>query len=172
MPTVIDPAYGPFGPPAELPTLALPRPVWEPAGEEGLVGQTRVLIAEDAPAVRHALADLLASEPSVDLVGVAEDAVEAIELARLERPDLVLIDVKMPGGGGARAVREILHYSPATLVLALSAHADESTVLEMLAAGAVDYILKGAPAGEILSAIAQWRPPAPEWRNPRFPVGQ
>jgi len=121
------------------------------------VGPIRVLIAEDAPAVRRALAALLEAEPSVRLVGAAEDAVEAIELARRELPDVAVIDVKMPGGGGPRAARDILRHSPATTVIALSAYADQTSVLEMLAAGAVDYLLKGTPAQDILSAICRCR---------------
>jgi DNA-binding NarL/FixJ family response regulator len=129
----------------------------------------RVLIAEDAPAVRQALAALLASEPTVRLVGAAEDAVEAIELARRELPDVAVLDVKMPGGGGPRAVREILRLSPSTMVVALSAHGDRRTVQEMLSAGAIDFIVKGSPAEEILDAIGRWQSP---WRLPFRVVGQ
>lgn len=119
----------------------------------------RVLIAEDAPAVRSALAALFTAEPSMHLVGAAEDAVEAIELARRELPDVALLDVHMPGGGGPRAVREILRLSPFTVVVALSAHEDQRSVLEMLCAGAADYILKGVPARQILDAVGRWQKP-------------
>jgi DNA-binding NarL/FixJ family response regulator len=125
------------------------------------VEPVRVLLAEDAPAVRNALAALLATEPGLELVGSAEDAVEAIELARRKRPDVALIDARMPGGGGARAVREIMIHSPTTVVVALSAHTDGHSILDMLAAGAVDYIVKGMPAQQILSAIGRYRPTLP-----------
>jgi DNA-binding NarL/FixJ family response regulator len=118
----------------------------------------RVLVAEDALVVRHALAALLSAAPGVELVGAAEDAVEAIELARREHPDVAIVDARMPGGGGARAVREILLHSPSTVVVALSAHTDRESVFEMLDAGAVDYIIKGTPAKVILSAIGRCRP--------------
>ena len=121
------------------------------------MGPIRVLLAEDAPMVRGALAALLAAEPGVELVGAAEDAVEAIELARRELPDLAIVDARMPGGGGPRAVREILLHSPSTVVVALSAHADRESVFQMLDAGAVDYIVKGAPAKLILSAVDRCR---------------
>ena len=121
------------------------------------MGPIRVLLAEDAPTVRGALAALLAAEPGVELVGAAEDAVEAIELARTELPDLAIVDARMPGGGGPRAVREILLHSPSTVVVALSAHADRESVFQMLDAGAVDYIVKGAPAKLILSAVDRCR---------------
>jgi DNA-binding NarL/FixJ family response regulator len=113
----------------------------------------RVLVAEDAPVVRAALAALISAVPDLELVGMAEDAVEAIELARVTHPDVAIIDVKMPGGGGSRATREILWHSPETRVLALSARAERDCVLEMRAAGAARYMLKGTPADEILRTI-------------------
>ena len=113
----------------------------------------RVLVAEDAPVVRTALAALISADPELELVGMAEDAVEAIELARITRPDVAIIDVKMPGGGGSRATKEILWHSPDTRVLALSARAERDCVLEMRAAGAACYMLKGTPADQILKTI-------------------
>jgi DNA-binding NarL/FixJ family response regulator len=113
----------------------------------------RVLVAEDAPVVRTALAALISADPALELVGTAEDAVEAIELARATRPDVAIVDVKMPGGGGSRATREILWHSPETRVLALSARAERDCVLEMRAAGAACYMLKGMPAKQILRTI-------------------
>src|SRR5436309_14093271 len=95
----------------------------------------RVLIADDEAAVRDALSDLIGSDESMEVVGTAGDADEAIELGRNERPDVALVDVKMPAGGGARAAREIRAESPQTHVVALSAYEDRSTVLEMLRAG-------------------------------------
>jgi DNA-binding NarL/FixJ family response regulator len=113
----------------------------------------RVLVAEDAPVVRRALAALISADPALELVGTAEDAVEAIELARATRPDVAIVDVKMPGGGGSRATREILWHSPETRVLALSARAERENVLEMRSAGAACYLLKGMPAHQILRTI-------------------
>jgi DNA-binding NarL/FixJ family response regulator len=113
----------------------------------------RVLVAEDAPVVRRALAALISGDPELEVVGMAEDAVEAIELARVTLPDIALIDVKMPGGGGARATREILSLSPETRVVALSARAERDCVVEMSAAGASCYVLKGIPADQILETI-------------------
>jgi signal transduction histidine kinase len=113
----------------------------------------RVLIAEDEPAVRDAMADLVASDPAMDVVGTACDADEAIQVASVEKPDVALIDVKMPGGGGPRAAREIRKESPQTQVVALSAYEDRRTVLEMLRAGVVGYVVKGTSAEEILYTI-------------------
>ncbi len=115
--------------------------------------RVRVLIAEDEGAVREALADLVSSDPAMDVVGTAKDADEAIEVARREKPDVALLDVKMPAGGGPRAAREIRKESPQTHVVALSAYEDRRTVLEMLRAGVVGYIVKGTSAEEILYTI-------------------
>ena len=117
------------------------------------MGQIRVMIAEDEPAVRDALADLVLSDDEMDLVGAVTDATEAIDVALRENPDVALLDVKMPGGGGAHAAREIRRGSPSTKVVALSAYEDRRTVLEMLRAGVVGYLVKGTSADEILYTI-------------------
>ena len=74
----------------------------------------KVMIAEDESAVREALADLVDSDPDMELVGAVKDAAEAIEVALREHPDVALVDVKMPAGGGAHATREIRRGSPQT----------------------------------------------------------
>jgi EAL domain-containing protein (putative c-di-GMP-specific phosphodiesterase class I)/DNA-binding NarL/FixJ family response regulator len=112
-----------------------------------------VLIADDDPTFRDSLAELIGSEPGLELVGVAADANEAIELGEMVHPDVAIIDVKMPGGGGARAARCILDYSPQTKIIAYSAYDDRGIVLDMLRAGATSYLLKGTPAGEVVSAV-------------------
>jgi EAL domain-containing protein (putative c-di-GMP-specific phosphodiesterase class I)/ActR/RegA family two-component response regulator len=115
--------------------------------------RVRVLIADDDSEVREAIAQLIATEGSFDLVGQAGDAAEAVELAARLRPDVALLDVRMPGGGGPRATRSIRNSSPRTRVVALSAHDDRETVLEMIRAGAVGYLLKGRAGDELLTAI-------------------
>lgn len=115
----------------------------------------RILIADDEPALRGAIADLLAHEDSLVLVGEAGDADQAIELAVARRPDVALVDVSMPAGGGPRAAREIIRVSPTTRVIALSAFEDRPTVLEMLRAGAVGYLVKGTAGQDLLGSIAK-----------------
>lgn len=117
------------------------------------MSRVRVLIADDEPMVRDALAQLILEEDSLELVGAAGDADQAIELASVAHPDVALLDVRMPQGGGARAAREIRATEPQTRVLALSAHDDRATVLEMLRAGAMGYLVKGARGAEILESI-------------------
>jgi PAS domain S-box-containing protein len=113
----------------------------------------RVLVAEDEHPLHDALCDLVGAEPGLELAGSAMDAEEAIEKAQSLQPDVALLDVRMPGGGGPRAVREIGEVSPATRSVALSAYEDRSNVLQMLRAGAIGYVVKGDPAEEILDAI-------------------
>jgi EAL domain-containing protein (putative c-di-GMP-specific phosphodiesterase class I)/DNA-binding NarL/FixJ family response regulator len=108
------------------------------------LSRVRVLIAEDEPLVRAALAQLIQEDSTLELVGVAQDAPQAIELASAFRPDVALLDVKMPGGGGPVAARGISVCAPQTRVLALSAYDDRACVLEMLRAGAIGYLVKGA----------------------------
>jgi PAS domain S-box-containing protein len=114
---------------------------------------TRVLVCEDENALRHALCDLIEGTDSLELVGAASDADEAIALARKHRPDVALVDVKMPQGGGERAVREICAERPETHIVALSAYEDRATVISMLRAGALGFLVKGVSPNEILEAI-------------------
>jgi EAL domain-containing protein (putative c-di-GMP-specific phosphodiesterase class I)/DNA-binding NarL/FixJ family response regulator len=116
---------------------------------------TTVLIADDQVEVREALELLVATEPAFELVGMAEDVDQAIALAREHRPDVALVDFKMPGGGGPRATREIRASSPGTRVVALSAYGDRASVFQMLRAGAIGYLVKGASAQEVHDAIVR-----------------
>lgn len=113
----------------------------------------RVLIADDEEAVLDVLHALMASEPDLEVAGAATDAEAAIELASREQPDVALLDVRMPGGGGPRAAREISRRSPPTKIIALSAHEEVDSVLEMLRAGALGYVVKGESTEAIIRAI-------------------
>ncbi len=113
----------------------------------------RVLVADDQPVLRAAIVDLLSTDPRIDVIGTAGDTQEAIAQCAALAPDVVLMDVKMPGGGGPKATAEICRSRPQTRVVAFSAHQDRSTVREMLSAGAVDYLTKGSPPHQIIAAI-------------------
>jgi DNA-binding NarL/FixJ family response regulator len=113
----------------------------------------RVLVVDDEEAVVDVLRSLISSDVSLELVGVAHDAERAIAVATEEQPDVVLMDVRMPGGGGIRAVREIVRRNPDIRVVALSAHEDDDTRIRMIGAGARDYIPKSESTSLILDAI-------------------
>ncbi len=113
----------------------------------------RVLIADDEAAIRSAMRELIDYERGLEVAGVACDADEAIELAVRLRPDVAVLDVRMPGGGGPRAAAEIRRLSPETRAIAFSAYQDRTSVLSMLDAGAVGYLVKGAPNAEITATI-------------------
>jgi EAL domain-containing protein (putative c-di-GMP-specific phosphodiesterase class I)/CheY-like chemotaxis protein len=112
-----------------------------------------ILIADDEQTVLDTLAAVVGLEPDLEVVAEARDASTAIELAAQAQPDVAILDVRMPGGGGPRAAREIIRRSPPTRVLALSAHEDATTVLTMLRAGAHGYVVKGDSTQEIVDAI-------------------
>jgi len=115
----------------------------------------RVLLAEDDPVVLEALSALINDDPALQLVSAVNDTSAAVEAAARERPDVALVDVRMPGGGGAEAARGIRQRSPETRVLALSAYDDRATVLEMLEAGVVGYLVKGSSIDTIMESIRQ-----------------
>lgn len=119
-----------------------------------MVTPIRVLIADDDRDIRQVLADLIAREPSMELAGIGEGAEQAIALARIQQPDVAVLDVKM-GGGGAAAARGIRGVSPRTAIVAFSAHEDETSVREMLGEGAASYIVKGSSSTELLAAIRE-----------------
>lgn len=114
-----------------------------------------VVVADDDPAVREALADLIDSHPDLHLVGLAVDHEQAVHAAVEHRPRVVVMDVHMPKGDAPGSVRTIRDQAPGTRVVALSAHGDRETVLNMLTVGATGYLVKGTPAEEILEAISR-----------------
>lgn len=114
----------------------------------------RVLIADDEKVVRDALADLIDASGGMTVAAVTSNADEAILEAARVRPDVALVDVRMPGGG-ARAARGILKNCPPTRVLALSAFGGRDTVLEMLQSGAAGYLVKGILPSEVIAGIRQ-----------------
>ena len=113
----------------------------------------RVLLVDDDPGVLAALADTVASAPDLEVVGTARDAHGAVEAAESMRPDVVVLDVRMPGGGGVEAARQVAAGAPDAVIVALSAHEEKVTALQMIEAGAVAYVVKGGPEEAILDAI-------------------
>jgi DNA-binding NarL/FixJ family response regulator len=117
----------------------------------------RLLIADDDLAVIDGLVKVLSLEPGVDIVGVAHDAQEAIRLAVQYKPDVVLCDINMPGGGGPIACAGIRDSVPATRVVAHSMYDDRGAMMQMVRAGAIGYILKASPREQMISALDRAR---------------
>jgi signal transduction histidine kinase len=115
----------------------------------------RVIVVDDIEQVRDSLARLLGQLGGVEVVGTAADGIEAIELVGMARPQVVVMDLRMPGMGGVEATREILARYAGVTVLLLSASGDESLVIEGLMAGARGYLLKDAPASQLARAISE-----------------
>ena len=114
---------------------------------------TRVLIADDHAVVRSGLRVLLGADPDLEVVGEAATGEEALRLAEELGPDVVLLDISMPGGNGIETVRRLKAKLPALVVLFLTMHEEENMLLEALRAGGDGYVVKRADETEILQAI-------------------
>ena len=118
----------------------------------------RILIADDHGVLRAGLRALLNAEPDLEVVGEAADGDEALRLTRTLRPDIVLMDVSMPGCGGIEATRRLKELRSDVRVLILTVHEDSGLLQEAIRAGASGYILKRAAESELVNAIqAVWR---------------
>jgi DNA-binding NarL/FixJ family response regulator len=115
----------------------------------------RLLIIDDHQLVRSGLRRLLENEADLTVEDEAGTAYDAVRLARLHKPDVILLDVVMPGGSGLDAIPEICAAAPETRILALSMQDDPSYVRQAFAAGASGYVLKEAADDELLAAIRE-----------------
>ena len=113
----------------------------------------RVLIADDQRVVREGLATILSGLAGVDVVATAADGAEAVALAGEHRPDVVLMDLRMPGLDGVAATAAIRERLPGTKVVVLTTYADDDSVLAALGAGAIGYLTKDAGRDDIKRAI-------------------
>jgi NarL family two-component system response regulator LiaR len=113
----------------------------------------RVLIVDDHAVVRSGLSRFLLASRDLELVGEAADGAEAVQLSALHRPDVVLMDLMMPGTDGVTATRAIRQRFPDTQVVALTSFAEEEIVQGALRAGAVGYLQKNVTAAELANAI-------------------
>ena len=113
----------------------------------------RVLIADDHPVVRRGLSSLLNITTDMELAGEAVDGVEAVDKARLLKPDIILLDLMMPRKGGLEAISEIKQENPDARILVLTSFADDDKVFPAIKAGALGYLLKDSPPEMLLQAI-------------------
>jgi DNA-binding NarL/FixJ family response regulator len=118
-------------------------------------GPVRVLIADDQRVVRDGLVLLIGLLPQVEVAGTAADGAEAVERARALRPDVVLMDLRMPRCDGVEATRRLRELDPGIRVIVLTTYADDRSVIEALRAGARGYLTKDAGAEEIRQALEQ-----------------
>lgn len=118
-----------------------------------MTDQTRVIIVDDHTIVRSGVRLLLGGEPDIEVVGEALDGCEALTLAETLRPDVVLMDIAMPGMDGLEATRRIKARWPDINVLVLTMHRTDEYFFEMLEAGASGYVLKSAETGELINAV-------------------
>jgi len=114
-----------------------------------------VLLVDDHAVVRQGLRALLEAEWDIAVVGEAENGREAVALARKTVPDVVLMDVAMPGLNGAEATRQILKSLPSTKVLVLPSYGDDDYVSQLMEAGASGYLVKQTAANDLLKAIRE-----------------
>lgn len=113
----------------------------------------RVLIVDDHRMVAEGLASSLREDPAIDVVGLAGTAAEADEMARLHRPDVVLMDFGLPDGDGAQAARKIREHRPETKVVMVTSFVDDAILLAAIDAGCSGFIPKQKPSAEVLAAV-------------------
>jgi DNA-binding NarL/FixJ family response regulator len=113
----------------------------------------RLLIADDHPVVRDGLSGMFATDPDFEVVGQAGDGAEAVRLAGTLKPDVILMDLRMPGMDGVAAITELARLSMPVRVLVLTTYDTDSYVLPAIEAGATGYLLKDAPRAELLRAV-------------------
>jgi DNA-binding NarL/FixJ family response regulator len=113
----------------------------------------KLLIVDDHPVVRDGLSGMFSPDPEFDVVGEAGDGAEAIRLAQALQPDVILMDLRMPGMDGVTAIGELASHRIPARVLVLTTYDTDSLVQSAIAAGATGYLLKDAPRAELLRAV-------------------
>jgi DNA-binding NarL/FixJ family response regulator len=116
-------------------------------------GVIRVLIADDHPLMRKGLADILAGVEGIEVVGAAQDGAAALALAHAVRPDIVLMDISMPGMDGIEATEKLVEMNIGVRVVMLTSYSEREKITQALAAGAVSYLTKDSPPDAVIRAI-------------------
>ena len=115
--------------------------------------KTKVMIVDDHPIVRQGLASLINAELNLMVVAEAKSGAQAIEMARLHHPDIITMDIGMPGMNGIEATKAILKDQETTKVIALSVHSDRKYIMEVFKAGARGFLLKDCESDELIEAV-------------------
>jgi DNA-binding NarL/FixJ family response regulator len=113
----------------------------------------RVLIADDHPLMRKGLADILKDVEGIEVVGAAEDGAAAVALAYAVKPDIVLMDISMPGIDGIEATEKLVEMDSEACVVMLTSYSEREKITQALAAGAVSYLTKDSPPEAVIRAI-------------------
>ncbi|KAB1662654.1 response regulator [Pseudoclavibacter sp. CFCC 13611] len=113
----------------------------------------RLAIADDHPIVRSGLVALLGDLTGIDLIGEASDGNEAVALVTAEHPDVLLCDLRMPGRDGVEVTRVVSEQAPETRVIILTTYEDDAAIVAAIAAGAKGYLIKAAPADELIAGV-------------------
>jgi DNA-binding NarL/FixJ family response regulator len=123
------------------------------AGDPQEGAPIRLLVVDDHPVVRDGVSSLFARNPEFEVLGEAADGAQAVRLAQELRPDVILMDLRMPGMDGVAAITELARRGVAARVLVLTTYDTDSHVLPAIEAGATGYMLKDAPRAELLRAV-------------------
>jgi DNA-binding NarL/FixJ family response regulator len=115
--------------------------------------KVRVMLVDDHEVVRRGLAALIDAEDDLEVVGEASDGPEAVRLARIFQPRVVVMDVRMPGGGGVEACRELREHNPGTDVVMLTSYSDDEALFNSIMAGAAGFVLKQIRGRDLVETI-------------------
>lgn len=115
----------------------------------------RILLADDHPSLRDGLASILTSQPDLSVVAEAGTGREAVEQFKQHKPDVLIVDLRMPDGDGIQTIKELVEWDPAVTVLVLTTYDNEEDIFSALESGARGYILKDTTREEIIEAVRQ-----------------
>lgn len=119
------------------------------------MNRIRIVLADDHPVVRHGVRGLLQAEPGFVVVGEATDGLETVQLVEKLQPEVLVVDLMIPGVNGLEVIRQVRQRLPLIRIVVLSMHANEPYVLEALRNGAAGYVLKDSSAGDLVLAVRQ-----------------